>query len=476
MSHSTLDPQHQTPSSVKMGIPIPDSKLGMWLFLGTEIMFFTAFIGTYIVLRVGSDPWPKVEQTHINVLAGGINTFVLIASSYLVVVAYEAMTQKKFEKARMTLWAVFACACLFLGIKGIEYKGKFDHDILPGHIAESDEQAMNKLVREMDTAIKARLDELRPASQVTEELQKAAKDSDLPPLTAEELAANPAFREANRVAALQKEYDENYKDKADEDLESDQLERKNDLDRFLALYGESQLIENHIIDMVPFDVNLKENFATVTKDGKDYKGIVVPGEEKETIQLISTAENKTVETTYNLSEVTVKYPELLTLKDVQDKVEELKHTAIVKTENETIEGIVLVESEHGHVEEGKESSEHSPKKVSDEENLVVQIGDKDDDPRSIPQSDVESTEYIYEDLLSGVHHPTVIVYGNIFASMYFLMTGFHAIHVIVGMILFGIVLFSKMDEGWTDWVENSGLYWHFVDLVWIFLFPLIYII
>ena len=59
-----------------------------------------------------------------------------------------------------------------------------------------------------------------------------------------------------------------------------------------------------------------------------------------------------------------------------------------------------------------------------------------------------------------------------------LMTGFHAIHVIVGMILFGIVRMQgpKLDAGWTDWVENSGLYWHFVDLVWIFLFQLLYII
>ena len=73
-------------------------------------------------------------------------------------------------------------------------------------------------------------------------------------------------------------------------------------------------------------------------------------------------------------------------------------------------------------------------------------------------------------------HP--LVYGNIFASMYFLMTAFHAIHVIVGMILFAVVLKqgSKLNEQWTDFVENSGLYWHFVDLVWIFLFPMLYII
>ena len=75
-----------------------------------------------------------------------------------------------------------------------------------------------------------------------------------------------------------------------------------------------------------------------------------------------------------------------------------------------------------------------------------------------------------------MRHP--IVYGNLFASTYFLMTGFHAIHVIVGMILFGACLmpWTTLDANWTDWVENSGLYWHFVDLVWIFLFPLLYII
>jgi cytochrome c oxidase subunit 3 len=58
------------------------------------------------------------------------------------------------------------------------------------------------------------------------------------------------------------------------------------------------------------------------------------------------------------------------------------------------------------------------------------------------------------------------------------MTGFHAIHVLVGMTLFTVLLMqgSGLDEKWTDFMENAGLYWHFVDLVWIFLFPLLYIL
>src|SRR6478672_13779038 len=109
MSH----PVH--PPAVKMGIPIPNSKLGMWLFLGTEIMFFTAFIGTYIVLRLGSPGWPTdTNVTHIKIFWGGVNTFVLIFSSYVVVLAHEAMNLKQFAKVKQLLMLVMACAFVFL--------------------------------------------------------------------------------------------------------------------------------------------------------------------------------------------------------------------------------------------------------------------------------------------------------------------------------------------------------------------------
>jgi cytochrome c oxidase subunit III len=65
--------------------------------------------------------------------------------------------------------------------------------------------------------------------------------------------------------------------------------------------------------------------------------------------------------------------------------------------------------------------------------------------------------------------------GNMWASTYFLLTGFHALHVLVGLIVFAITLGLWLDFHRAGLIENIGLYWHFVDLVWIFLFPLLYL-
>ena len=71
--------------------------------------------------------------------------------------------------------------------------------------------------------------------------------------------------------------------------------------------------------------------------------------------------------------------------------------------------------------------------------------------------------------------PIVIPGGNMWASTYFLLTGFHAMHVLVGLIVFAIMIPMTLGVLAAGFVENIGLYWHFVDLVWIFLFPLLYL-
>ena len=67
---------------------------------------------------------------------------------------------------------------------------------------------------------------------------------------------------------------------------------------------------------------------------------------------------------------------------------------------------------------------------------------------------------------------------NVFYGCYFLMTGFHGLHVLIGVILLVWCAFyvKKFDEHHYAHVENLALYWHFVDLVWIFLFPIVYLL
>jgi cytochrome c oxidase subunit 3 len=68
----------------------------------------------------------------------------------------------------------------------------------------------------------------------------------------------------------------------------------------------------------------------------------------------------------------------------------------------------------------------------------------------------------------------------LFFGLYFMMTGLHAVHVLIGMILLTINIFKirkgTINESHYLMLENSGLYWHLVDLIWIFLFPLLYLI
>jgi cytochrome c oxidase subunit 3 len=125
-------------SILHMGAPVPTGKLAMWIFLATEIMFFTGLIGTYIVLRNGTpsaaEPWPIPEQVHLIEWVGALNTFVLICSSVTVVLAHYALTKGNVGRAVQYIGVTLALGAVFLVIKGFEYNSKIQHDILPGHV------------------------------------------------------------------------------------------------------------------------------------------------------------------------------------------------------------------------------------------------------------------------------------------------------------------------------------------------------
>ena len=80
------------------------------------------------------------------------------------------------------------------------------------------------------------------------------------------------------------------------------------------------------------------------------------------------------------------------------------------------------------------------------------------------------------DLLKGVDQR----HAQIFFSLYFAMTGMHALHMVIGVGIFSYLLYYASKGRYTPEyhtpLENSGLYWHFVDIIWIYLFPLLYLI
>jgi cytochrome c oxidase subunit III len=64
--------------------------------------------------------------------------------------------------------------------------------------------------------------------------------------------------------------------------------------------------------------------------------------------------------------------------------------------------------------------------------------------------------------------------------LYYVMTGLHGLHVLVGCVVISFMIYFTGREKITQWnyarLENTGLYWHFVDIVWIYLYPLFYLI
>ena len=103
-----------------------NAKVGIWLFLASEVMLFGALFSSYILLRVGATPanWP---HGLLNIPIGTFNTAVLITSSVTVVLAWASLKMGNFARFRKFQSVTILCALGFLGIKSIEYKDKFTH-------------------------------------------------------------------------------------------------------------------------------------------------------------------------------------------------------------------------------------------------------------------------------------------------------------------------------------------------------------
>jgi heme/copper-type cytochrome/quinol oxidase subunit 3 len=118
-------------------LQVKHTKLGMWIFLGSEILFFTGLIGAFLFFRLG-DKITTEEMHHFNeavhitglalpewfnaVLLVSLNTFILLTSSFAVVLALDSLVEGKAGAARWYLVAVFVMGAIFLGIQMLEWQ------------------------------------------------------------------------------------------------------------------------------------------------------------------------------------------------------------------------------------------------------------------------------------------------------------------------------------------------------------------
>ena len=109
---------------------LANGKLGIWLFLASEVMLFGALFSTYIILRVGAPEWPHGE---LSVLLGAINTVILISSSVTMVMAWASLKMHEFGKHKLYLLATFGLSALFLINKYFEYSEHLGKGELPSH-------------------------------------------------------------------------------------------------------------------------------------------------------------------------------------------------------------------------------------------------------------------------------------------------------------------------------------------------------
>lgn len=398
----------QQPLKYQPAIPIPRGKLCVWLFLSTEIMFFSALIGTYIVLRFGAPAgtWPRPEDVHLQEWIGALNTLVLICSSATIVFALEAARANRSGLARIYLFATFCLGSVFLGVKAYEYREKYTHGIYPQQPRSLiHEKADVYYLSEVVTALRSRVSELESIKAAGDELSIEDEEklthlsmlsSSLGNWTEEEVArVSDPFQQQLALDALA--YSINpLRDEAPL-IEAYLANQRTQLNgQQLELESELQEITDQLEDVVAREENVLSDLETLRNHASE-GGLT---EEQSAEQEVLEQQRDGL---------------------LKEKIPLENQQAKLTRSLSPITGRIAFLDQYGDVDEGLNEKLH-------------------------------------------LELPFVIPSGNMWASTYFLLTGFHAVHVLVGLVAFLIVLPLSLTASRAGIIENLGLYWHFVDM------------
>ena len=461
-------------------LPISRGKTCLWLFLSTEIMFFAGLIGTYIVLRFGAPPntWPAPHDVHLQEFVGAFNTFVLICSSVTIVLALEAAKGNQAGLAKFWMILTFVLGSVFLGVKGYEYNEKFKHGIYPARphslIYEKPDLYYVQAVKLSLTPRRDRL-ALQKQTLKNEGKELSKEDADKLALYDNLLTNVVQWTDAQATKGT---------DPVAGRIAIEQLAE--------AIYPRHPLgkaahaAHEHYLESLANDERVvKRDLGTLTAE----RGAFQTGRDGKFAQLI--ALQKEVEEQQKQRDQLdseLKKLEAPATPAASSSGREELGARLVAFQNQaaTAQPAANPQAERLKSELATLDAQLNPKKEQ-QKALAAEIGRMDERLTAFAADDKRLTGRLnvlpfLKENEHGLNHaydflrlPMVIPSGNMWASTYFLLTGFHAIHVIVGLIAFALVLLYRLDRKTAHIIENTGLYWHFVDLVWIFLFPLLYL-
>lgn len=138
IAHDAADAHHEHPHYLRHHFESVEqqtdaSNFAMWLFLLTEVMFFGGMFTLYMIYRNWYYPAFVAGSHQLNVMLGGINSVLLITSSFTMTLALWCAQTKRKNALILCLVATFVLGLVFLGIKGTEYKEKFEKHHFPGN-------------------------------------------------------------------------------------------------------------------------------------------------------------------------------------------------------------------------------------------------------------------------------------------------------------------------------------------------------
>ncbi len=447
-----------------------NAKIGIWLFLASEVMLFGGLFTGYVFLRLGAagEPdyyWPEGA---LDVKWGFINTLVLILSSVFVVVAWLQLKLRDYRKFQIWMGLVVLCSLIFLAIKSIEYYGKFTHygiklsdnSIVEGHHPDDTIQYDNIT----DFAVQShRFNGGLTEALVGDDLPKVQLLDKGEPVGETFIPSTAGIRAlADRTNdALRKAWEETGRAEAkaaNVEIRASNAELSRDEQQPLRYDGpwlSSMEVHNfQLRAQEPFSIRLRFRDLRQVKVGAEGERDAAKFMDQTEVVGDISAETQGIEL-------------------------ELDRIDLRATDGGAEGSLVWAALEHG------EDEKHHFLERRDQ--LLAEAAEDGGEA---------SHDEIYNQKLKhdGDHHTKITVpwdevrlfsnftpKWNTYYAIYFTLTGLHGLHVLAGAIVlfyFGFMskwLYDKNPEHLANRVEVGGLFWHFVDLVWIFLFPILYL-